>query len=544
MSEQSKSDALLLSVSGGNINVVQQLLSEGADVNYINEQGEFALYTACSNGDVDMTALLLKNRAQINLQDNKGWFSLMRASHNGHVEVARLLLENGATIDLQNKNGASALYIASQNGHVKVAKLLLESHAKVDLQSGTGKSALYIASQNGHTSVAKLLLENGATVDLQRNSGASALYIASQRGHIAVAKLLLKNGANIDLQKNSGATALYIASQKGHVEVAKLLLEKGASIDLQKNIGASALYIASEKGHVEVAKLLVENGAKIDLREKSGACALHVATQNGHIEVVKLLIKKHAQVDLTYNRLSPLMIACECGLSSITQVLLDHDADTYLRNNKGQTALEIAKEKNHVDIIALFADLKEKATYPGILFSEGVKKESITSDKRIINLEEVGISLTFPENSLPSNEPTVEVAIQPCFSGSFIMPDDVESMSPAYVIKPNRKITFQKDVVLKIRHYANLQTEEDCEDMVFLSASSTPEYRGSTPVYVFKEIKKARTLFRLGQDQPVGEILLKHFCATKIGKRKRKNSGSKEGVKRHKGILIRCVHDY
>ena len=72
-------------------------------------------------------------------------------------------------------------------------------------------------------------------------------------------------------------------------------------------------------------------------------------------------------MDLAYNSYSPLMIACEQGQTAIAKVLLDHDADTYLRNKKGQTALEIAKEKNHVDIISLFADLKEKATYPGIL---------------------------------------------------------------------------------------------------------------------------------------------------------------------------------
>ena len=79
---------------------------------------------------------------------------------------------------------------------------------------------------------------------------------------------------------------------------------------------------------------------------------------------------------------------------------------------------------------------------------------------------------------------------------------------------------------------------------MFLSASTTPEYRGSSPVYMFKEITNTKGLFRPGQEKPVGEIRLKHFCATKIGKRKRKNSGNKEGVKRHKGILIKFVHDY
>ena len=461
MSQQSKSDQLLLKVKEGDISAVQQLLSEGADVNYINSQGECAMFLAATKGDTDMTAVLLKNGAQIDFQDDKGWSPLKKASHRGRVEVTKLLLDNGAKVDLQTNAGAY--------------------------------TALYLASQQGHTEVAKLLLEHGAAVDLQFN----------------------------------GAAALYAASEKGHVQVTRLLLENGAVPDLQYN-GAAALYTASEKGHVEVARLLLEFGAKVDL-EFNGATASFTATFNGHAELLKLLLEEGANVDYTYNGYSLLMIACGHGRNAVVKVLLEHDADTYLRNNKGQTALEIAKEKNHVDIISLFADLKKKAAYPGILFSEGVKKESIASAEKTINLEKVGASLTFPENSLPPTEPPVEVAIEPCFSGSFIMPDGIESTSPAYVIKPNRKVKFEKDIVLKIRHNANLQTEEDCENMVFLSASSTPEYRGSTPVYVFKEITDKKGLFRPGQEKPLGEIQLNHFSIITTGIKLLKKIGSKIG---------------
>ena len=305
------------------------------------------------------------------------------------------------------------------------------------------------------------------------------------------------------------------------------------AVILASKATAPALYIASKNGQVEVAKSILERGAQINLKTNDGTSALHIASQNGHVDVAKLLLEKGAKVDLLNNdQCSPLMIACKHGKTAVIQVLLDHDADTYLRNKKNQTALEIAKENDYVDIISLFAELKEKAAYPGILFSEGVKKEFITSDEKTINLEDVGISITFPENSLPSTDPPLEISIQPCFSGPFEMPGGIESVSPAYIIKYNRKIMFLKDVILKIRHYANLQTEEDCENMVFLSASSIPEYRGSTPVYVFKEITDAKGWFRPGQEKPLGEIQLKHFCIIKIGK-KILNwiSGGKKGVK-------------
>ena len=79
---------------------------------------------------------------------------------------------------------------------------------------------------------------------------------------------------------------------------------------------------------------------------------------------------------------------------------------------------------------------------------------------------------------------------------------------------------------MKIWHHAHLETEEECEEMVFLSASSTPEYRGKSPVYVFREITMAKVSFRPKEELPAGEIRLRHFCllsiARKLGKRLKK----------------------
>ena len=305
----------------------------------------------------------------------------------------------------------------------------------------------------------------------------------------------------------------------GCVEKAKLQEDKDGQFDLQTN-EASTLYEASKNGEIKVVKSLFKKGVLVNSQAVDGSSALHVSSQNGHVEVTKLLIENGAQVDILDNdQWSPLMIACKSGQAAITQVLLENEADTFLRNNKDQTALEIAKELNHVNIISLFAEPKRKTAYPGILFSKGVKKETITSDEKTIDLvQDVGISLTFPENVLTSTYPPLEVAIRPCFSGSFVLPDDIELASPAYLITSNREVTFQKDLIVKIQHYANLQTEEDCENMVFLSASSTPEYRGSNPIYKFKEIKEAKGMFRPGQKQPLGEIQLKHFSIIGVGK--------------------------
>ena len=148
------------------------------------------------------------------------------------------------------------------------------------------------------------------------------------------------------------------------------------------------------------------------------------------------------------------------------------------------------------------------------------------------HLEEMGISISIPENSLGLHVEFVNMYIRPCFSGPFELPDQYESASPAYLIHSDEK-EFQKNVTIRMHHYASLQSEEDCEDMAFLSASPTPEYRGSHPVYIFKKIRRVKGIFRPG-DQ-VGEISLRHFCYAQIGiKRERGEEMPAETVKRKK----------
>lgn len=67
-----------------------------------------------------------------------------------------------------------------------------------------------------------------------------------------------------------------------------------------------------------------------------------------------------------------------------------------------------------------------------------------------------------------------------------------------------------------MHHYAHLQSEEDCNEMAFVSASITPEGGLSGPVYKFTEMVGAAIF---NPKNPVGEIALRHFSFIKIIRR-------------------------
>ena len=109
----------------------------------------------------------------------------------------------------------------------------------------------------------------------------------------------------------------------------------------------------------------------------------------------------------------------------------------------------------------------------------------------------------------------MNISIRPCFNGPFVLPDGYEAVSPAYLIQMSNDTKFQGEATLKIHHYARLQAKEDCEDMVFLSASATPQYRQFKPVYIFNEIKGSNGFF-IPRSQ-IGKITIQHFCFMLIG---------------------------
>lgn len=146
--------------------------------------------------------------------------------------------------------------------------------------------------------------------------------------------------------------------------------------------------------------------------------------------------------------------------------------------------------------------------------------EKITCAGKVIDLEDdIGLSIVIHADTISKDE-SLDLMIQPSFSGPFEMPDDIEPTSPAYLIEIRKKIHLKKPLSVRMKHYAGDQMKEK---MVFLRASSDPEYRGSEPVYVFKEVEDAMGRFNNDGSQ-TGEIELQKFSWWRIGGKKIKGS--------------------
>jgi len=188
------------------------------------------LIQAVKDGDLQTVQDLLTNGIEADAKDYDGKTALGWAAYKGHAEIVELLLEKGADVNAKTNKGTTPLMLAADQNHIEIANILLAKDADINAKTtDTGQTALMTAvAKSGHAAVARLLLENGADVNVKNNKGATALLVAACTGDTEVVNILLGKDADVDASTENGLTALLIAAQNGHTKVVKLLEKAGA----------------------------------------------------------------------------------------------------------------------------------------------------------------------------------------------------------------------------------------------------------------------------------------------------------------------------
>ena len=150
--------------------------------------------------------------------------------------------------------------------------------------------------------------------------------------------------------------------------------------------------------------------------------------------------------------------------------------------------------------------------YPGIRFFGSPWTISVTSEGAHINWEkEIGIGFDIPPSAVPVGR-QLDLSVWPCAGGPFLLPEGCEMASPVFLVSPS--FEFSCDITMTMHHFCAMETEGNCESMVFLSSPTAPsvgECRDSE--YRFRVLNKGT--FHPREDY--GRVSLKHFCLSMIG---------------------------
>ncbi|KAM9339295.1 kinase D-interacting substrate of 220 kDa B [Symphorus nematophorus] len=335
---------LMLAAEQGSLEIVQELIRRGANVNLDDVDCWSALISAAKEGHVEVVKELLENSAYIEHRDMGGWTALMWAAYKGRVEVTELLLEHGANPNTTGQQySVYPIIWAAGRGHADIVKVLLHNGAKVNCSDKYGTTPLIWASRKGHFDCVMHLLENGADVDQEGANSMTALIVAVKGGYTDVVKELLKRNPNVNMTDKDGNTALMIAAKEGYTEIVQDLLDAGTYVNIPDRSGDTVLIGAVRGGHVEIVRALLHKYADIDIRGQENKTALYWAVEKGNATMVRDILQCNPDTETcTKDGETPLIKATKMRNIEIVELLLDKGAKVSAVDKKGDTPLHIA----------------------------------------------------------------------------------------------------------------------------------------------------------------------------------------------------------
>ena len=162
---------------------------------------------------------------------------------------------------------------------------------------------------------------------------------------VPVVGKLIYRGMDPNTPTEKGEPALVFAVRSGAPKtVAYLLKQPSIQIDATNMADETALMLAANANDLASANLLIEAGASVNRPKWT---PLHYAASKGHTAMMRLLIENDAYVDAeSPNGTTPLMMAAYYASPNAVKLMLEEGADPLLKNQDGQTALDMALVKD------------------------------------------------------------------------------------------------------------------------------------------------------------------------------------------------------
>lgn len=178
--------------------------------------------------------------------------------------------------------------------------------------------------------------------------------LAARAGRVERVVALLQEGAKVNSRDRNGDSPLNMAAAKGNAALTDALLKAGADVNLANLAGVTPLMGAAFSGDVEIVRKLLSAGAKIEPLDRVKKNAATYAAGNGCAECLLALIRAGTAVNTPLeNDLTLLMWAAAYGHESSVRLLLDQGADRTLKDSRGKTAADMAREGHHQNVVSL-----------------------------------------------------------------------------------------------------------------------------------------------------------------------------------------------
>lgn len=156
--------------------MVKFLLLNNADLTERDNEGnDILLYAIVTNSPLEMIQDIIRYGADVNTSDGQNQTPLTIAIAQKNVELVKLLLRNNAKIE-KRPDGQELLYYAyDKKAQPEMLKVLLDNGQDINSADAEGNNLLLRALKDNNEEVAEFALENNADVNQQNNDGETAV---------------------------------------------------------------------------------------------------------------------------------------------------------------------------------------------------------------------------------------------------------------------------------------------------------------------------------------------------------------------------------
>ncbi|KAJ6259969.1 Ankyrin-2 [Drechslerella dactyloides] len=338
---------LHLAIENDADDVVKYFVEEvKVELNQVSVNAGTPLAIACRKRNLEYIDILLKNGADVNVYKNISTSPLRLAINSGNMEVLERILKEKPDVNATGGDEWSALHAAITTDHhnrIAIVKMLLENEA-IDVNSyrpgDSQDTPLQAAVSNGLLEIVEALLDKGANISqypegklgIRLNTAVSGGYESKIR-EILESSRNSSNGSdtptgypNIDVRDAQKNTPLLNAVKQERVEMVKELLEAGANISVTDGCDRNALYLAIHSDDRSLFDTIVDNCPKDDKFKDACETAIHIAVaEEKESELRKILelvdVQKAAHRRDLRNSWTPLEIAAAYERDEIASLL-------------------------------------------------------------------------------------------------------------------------------------------------------------------------------------------------------------------------------
>ncbi|WP_353283954.1 ankyrin repeat domain-containing protein [Wolbachia endosymbiont (group A) of Lypha dubia] len=297
------------------------------------------LLSAVKNGDLNKVEDFISQGSSLEVKDSNGNTLLHYASQNDHLEVVEYLVKKGASLKAKNKDGKTPLDLAVHKNYISIIKFLKKTHLDLD------KKLLAVANGDDLNRV-KALVSQGASLEAKDNSNNTPLHSACNNGHVKVVEYLIKEGASLKAKNKDGEVPLHAAAQHDStLEVVEFILNRDPSgINDITNDGRTPLHLAIQGNKTNTVELLLRKGASIAVKDKNGKTPLDLAKQEDYTSIVEMIEKVQIALD------EKLLTAVQNGNLNKVKDLTNQNANVNTRDKYSWTPLHWAAYKGHLEV--------------------------------------------------------------------------------------------------------------------------------------------------------------------------------------------------